>query len=229
MSGFPVPPTLPDEPHAVLLTAADLFGDKLVLVSSLGLQSLLALDMLADAGRSVRVAFLDTGRHFDETLAFLDVVEARWNLRIDRLVPVDGAPEPEPDGVACCHARKVAPLAQYLAGRGAWISGIRADQTAERQHADVVGWDDRNGLWKINPFLRWTRHQVADEVRRRDLPVHPLRARGYASIGCAPCTRPSDDERAGRFAGQGRKECGLHVAARANPLTNRLTLTQEHV
>jgi phosphoadenosine phosphosulfate reductase len=217
-----------DGPAAWLVAVVDAFPGRVALVSALGLQSLLALDMLADAGRVVPLVFLDTGHHFDATLALLDRVQARWGCEVVRVTPDGPGPGPAEDPAACCAHRKVAPLTRVLSGYDAWISGIRADQTAERASAARFGWDEAHGLWKLNPFLRWSREQVRAEVLRRDLPAHPLWAQGYASVGCAPCTQPSADgaERSGRFVGQGRRECGIHLPRRASvaPFASPLTL-----
>jgi phosphoadenosine phosphosulfate reductase len=231
VSVVPIPPKLAltsvDDPAAWLVAVVDAYPGRVALVSALGLQSLLALDMVFEAGREVPLVFLDTGHHFDATLALLDRVQARWGCEVVRVAPDGPGPGPQDDPVACCAHRKVAPLARALKGYDAWISGIRADQTRERAHAPRFGWDEVHGLWKLNPFLRWSREQVLAEIARRDLPAHPLLSQGYASVGCAPCTQPSADgaERTGRFVGQGRRECGIHlprrgaVASFASPLT----------
>ena len=113
----------------------------------------------------------------------------------------------------CCHDRKIVPLHRAVAGYDAWISSIRADQSSHRARADVVGWDDKFGLVKINPLLSWTHRDVWAFVVTNNVPYNPLHDQGYPSIGCWPCTRavrPGDDERAGRWAGQAKTECGLH-------------------
>ena len=113
----------------------------------------------------------------------------------------------------CCHDRKIVPLRRAVAGYDAWISSIRADQSSHRARADVVGWDAKFGLVKINPLLRWTHRDVWAFVVTNKVPYNPLHDQGYPSIGCWPCTkavRPGDDERAGRWAGQAKTECGLH-------------------
>jgi phosphoadenosine phosphosulfate reductase len=233
LSVVPIPPKLnvasPDDPAAWLVAVADAFPGRVALVSALGMQSLLALDLLAEAGRSVPLLFLDTGHHFDATLELLDRVQARWGCPVVRLTPEGPGPGPSDDPTACCAHRKVAPLSRALREYDTWISGIRADQTAERAHAPRFGWDEAHGLWKLNPFLRWSREQVRAEIARRDLPSHPLWSQGYASVGCAPCTQPSADgaERSGRFVGQGRRECGIHLPRRAavTPFASPLTLS----
>ncbi|MGH8975897.1 MAG: phosphoadenosine phosphosulfate reductase family protein, partial [Acidimicrobiia bacterium] len=112
---------------------------------------------------------------------------------------------------ACCADRKVAPMERYLATRAAWVSGLRRDETPARAGARALEWDAVRGLVKVNPLLTWTDADVERHVARHGLPVNPLRAQGYASIGCAPCTRPGTG-REGRWAGSDKLECGLHVA-----------------
>jgi phosphoadenosine phosphosulfate reductase len=114
----------------------------------------------------------------------------------------------------CCHDRKVLPLRRAVAGYDAWLSGIRGDQTAHRAAARVVQWDARFGLVKVSPLLGWTRRDVWQFILDHDVPYNPLHDQGYPSIGCWPCTAPvaaGGDERAGRWAGTGKTECGLHV------------------
>jgi phosphoadenylyl-sulfate reductase (thioredoxin) len=107
----------------------------------------------------------------------------------------------------------VVPLQAVLAGLGAWVTGIRRDQTAERARARVVEWDARFGLVKVNPLAGWTHEQVLAHALRHDVPTNPLHARGYPSVGCAPCTSPvapGEDPRAGRWRGREKTECGIH-------------------
>jgi phosphoadenosine phosphosulfate reductase len=114
----------------------------------------------------------------------------------------------------CCHDRKILPLRQTLVGYEAWISAIRRDQTLHRAVAAVVQWDAKFQLVKINPLFMWTRKDVWSFILQNNIPYNPLHDRGYPSIGCWPCTapvNPEQDERAGRWTGTGKKECGLHV------------------
>ena len=110
----------------------------------------------------------------------------------------------------CCGARKVEALDLALAGVDAWITGIRREQSPTREDADTVEWDAVRGVWKVNPLAEWTSEDVWRYVSDHDLPYHPLHDRGYESIGCAPCTLPGNG-REGRWAGQEKTECGLHV------------------
>ena len=212
------PRVVPDEPADVdgalefLRRVVARFTDRLVLVSGLGPQSLLVLDLLAELGRPPRVVFLDTEAHFPETLTLRERVQARYGVEVEPVAPVVVIDRHwAADPAACCEARKVEPLRRILVRYDAWISGVRADQTAARAEARAIAWDDAYGLWKVNPLVGWTRAQVLAEIARRGVPVNALLARGYGSVGCAPCTRPSVAERGGRFVGQGRDECGIHA------------------
>lgn len=163
---------------------------------------------------AIEVLFLDTGSHFPETLAYVEQVRARYDLNLKVLRP---GPEAEawPCGSErCCELRKVAPLDGALRGRGAWLTGLKRDDAPTRAGAPVVSWDERRGLVKVNPMATWTDHDVARYAADHGLPAHPLVARGYLSIGCAPTTRPvapGEDPRAGRWAGSDKTECGLHA------------------
>ena len=114
----------------------------------------------------------------------------------------------------CCNDRKVVPLRRAVAGYDAWISAIRADQSTHRAKTSVVGWDKKFELAKVNPLLNWSKRDVWAFIVTHDVPYNPLHNQGYPSIGCWPCTRAvsvgEDDERAGRWAGQAKTECGLH-------------------
>ena len=118
-----------------------------------------------------------------------------------------------PNSEQCCYERKIVPLRRALVGYDSWITAIRADQSAHRAKARVVGWDPKFGLVKVNPLLNWTRRDVWAFIVANHVPYNPLHDQGYPSIGCWPCTRPvadGQDERAGRWAGQAKTECGLH-------------------
>jgi len=192
--------------------AWDRFGSDLVLAASF--QDCVMIDLAAQVSREIEVAFLDTGYHFAETLWYVEQVRKRYdlNLRVVRAdAPTDDRWLTDPD--SCCAVRKVAPLKQALAGKAAWMSGLRREDGPSRANTPVVTYDVGRGLVKVNPIALWSDADVEGYVRDRDLPVHPLADRGYASIGCWPCTRPvadSEDARAGRWAGTDKTECGLH-------------------
>jgi len=197
---------------AAIEWAAERFGDGLVLASSF--QDCVLLDLAVQVVPDVEVVFLDTQYHFAETRWYVDTVRRRYNLNL-RIVEPDVAPDDrwmdDPDG--CCAARKVVPMAKALAGRTAWMTGLRRDEAPTRTRTPVVGYDVGRGMVKVNPIAGWTDADVARYAQDRALPEHPLRSKGYASIGCWPCTRAvedGEDPRAGRWAGLDKAECGLH-------------------
>jgi len=192
--------------------AWDRFGPDVVLAASF--QDCVLISLAAQVAPDVEVAFLDTGYHFAETLWYVEQVRSRFDLNLSVIkpeVPLDDLWLTDPD--ACCAARKVEPLARALAGKAAWMSGLRRDEAQSRANSPIVSYDVGRGLVKVNPIASWTDQDVAGYIHDHDLPVHPLADRGYASIGCWPCTRPvgeGESGRAGRWAGTDKTECGLH-------------------
>ncbi|GAN52798.1 phosphoadenylyl-sulfate reductase [Tanticharoenia sakaeratensis] len=197
---------------------------RLAVVSSFGAESALLLAHAADIDRDVPVLFLETGKHFPETLAYRDTLVARLGLRDVRSITPDPAAlqARDPQGQlwafdtdACCALRKVEPLDRVVVPFDAWITGRKRAQAATRAAMPLVEWE-KGGKVKLNPLANWTPREIDAEMARRDLPRHPLTARGYLSIGCAPCTRATaegEDPRAGRWAGQEKTECGIHQPA----------------
>lgn len=195
---------------------------RVAVVSSFGAESAVLLALAAEIDPAVPVIFLETGKHFPETLAYRDrlasllgLVDVR-DIRPDPVAlddedPIGNLHEFDADG--CCAVRKVAPLARALHGFEAWISGRKRHQASTRTALAFIEPDQ--GRWKINPLADWTPARIAAEHRRRNLPTHSLVAAGYPSIGCAPCTRPvapGESARAGRWAGLTKTECGIHRA-----------------
>jgi phosphoadenosine phosphosulfate reductase len=212
------------EPEEILAAVAPRFAGRIALANSFGEEDCVLVDVIARAKLHVRIFTLDTGYLFAETYALWTRLEERYAIRIRavraRLPAVEPgvAPPWERDADACCEAHKVRPLRSALSDLGAWVTGIRREQTPERAGARVVEWDARFGLLKVNPLAAWTGEDVSAYVRRFGVPVSPLHARGYPSIGCAPCTTPvrlGEDPRSGRWRGQEKKECGLHAARTA--------------
>ncbi len=172
--------------------------------------------LVATHAPSARIVLLDTGYLFAETKHLADDLERRLGIGIDRLVPEPGIDVDvwKTDTEACCAARKVEPLGRALTGASAWITGIRRVDGPTRANAPIVSWDLQRNVVKINPLATWTDEQMGDYATEHDLPANPLTARGYPSIGCWPCTRPvapGEDRRAGRWSGQDKTECGLHL------------------
>lgn len=176
-------------------------------------EDLVLVDLAIRAKPDIEVVFLDTGFHFDETLEFAHrFCEARGvNLTVTH--PSADA-DAWPCGTErCCELRKVAPLKAALAGRSAWLTALKRVDGPSRADIPVVSWDDKFGLVKCSPLATWTDDDVAWYLEAHDLEPHPLWAKGYASIGCAPVTRPlapGESRRAGRWSGSDKDECGLH-------------------
>jgi phosphoadenosine phosphosulfate reductase len=191
--------------------AWDRFGPDVVLAASF--QDCVLISLAAQVAPGIEVAFLDTGYHFAETLWYVEQVRSRFDLNLAVIKPevaLDDLWLTDPD--ACCAARKVEPLARALSGKAAWMSGLRRDEAPSRASSPIVSYDVGRGLVKVNPIANWTDQDVAGYVHDHDLPVHPLADRGYASIGCWPCTRPvaeGESTRSGRWAGTDKTECGL--------------------
>lgn len=191
--------------------AVDTFGHRVVLLASM--QDAVLIDIAVRVAPGIEVAFIDTGDHFPETLAMAEAVRERYhlNLRVVR-VPQPEVPFHVQDPVKCCSEAKVAALDEILADKDAWLSGLRRAEADTRADAPVVS-VDRRGKVKINPLATWTDLDVAGYAADRDIPVHPLIAEGYLSIGCACCTTPVEPgahPRSGRWAGLDKTECGLH-------------------
>ena len=213
-------------PQAVLRWAVGRFPGTLLMATAFGAEGCCLIHMLAEVGRETTLINLDTGYQFPETLALRDRLRERYGLTVELVQPelTVAAYEAEHGGPLhvhrpdqCCHDRKVLPLRRALDRHApaAWISAVRRDQTDNRaSHARVVQWDHKFQLVKVNPLLNWTKTDVWKFVTDHDVPYNPLHDHGYPSIGCWPCTRavqPGEDDRAGRWAGKVKKECGLHV------------------
>jgi len=192
--------------------ALERFGGDVALACSF--QDVVVVDLAVGVDPGIEVLFLDTGFHFPETLAFVEEVRARYDLNLRMLTPGPEADDWPCGTERCCALRKVAPLDAALAGRAAWLTGLKRVDAPTRVAAPIVSWDEARGLVKVNPLATWTDDDVTRYLADHDLPVHPLVTRGYLSIGCAPTTRPvaaGEDPRAGRWSGMGKTECGLHA------------------
>jgi phosphoadenosine phosphosulfate reductase len=215
------------DPAAVIEIALnDIFAGRAALVSSFGAESAVLLHLAAGIDRHVPVIFVDTGRHFRETLAYRDRLADHLGLTDIRSIgptadetkvrdPWLALAEQDPD--ACCGFRKVAPLAAALAPFAAWLSGRKRHQADTRQGLRVFEADSAH--IKINPLAAWDARRIAAYAEAHALPVHPMVADGYPSIGCAPCTSrvaSGEDARAGRWRGTAKTECGIHHAADPN-------------
>jgi phosphoadenosine phosphosulfate reductase len=209
-------------PQEIIKWAVDTYWPQIVLSSSFQTQSVPLLHMASQIRRDILIFFLDTGYHFWETLMFREQLASHWHLNIldlyrdtrwDEFARERVRSLPGDDPNLCCYIHKVDPMQRALKDMKAWITGIRRDQTATRAEAKILELQD-DGLVKINPLLNWTKADVKQYSEEHKLPAHPLFQKGYRSIGCAPCTVAvglNDDERAGRWSGRGKTECGLHT------------------
>jgi phosphoadenosine phosphosulfate reductase len=202
---------------------------RLAFTTSFGLEDQVILHMICAAGLDIDLVTLDTGRLFPETYTVWEETEARYGRRIRAVYPRHDALEAlvQAQGIngfygsrearaACCDVRKVEPLGRALAGAAGWITGLRADQSAHRGQAGLVAADTERGLLKLSPLHDWTREAAVRFADEHAVPRNALHAKGFVSIGCAPCTRairPGEPERAGRWwwEDESKKECGLHV------------------
>jgi phosphoadenosine phosphosulfate reductase len=210
-------------PQEVLRWAVDAFFPKLTMATAFGAEGCCIIHMLAAIQPKVRIFNLDTGYQFQETLDLRERIKDRYGIEVEYVRPEMTVAEYEEDHGGplyrhrpdqCCHDRKVLPLRRAVVGYRAWISAIRRDQTSDRAAAKVVDWDAKFNLVKVNPLLAWTKKDVWSFVLKHDIPYNSLHDQGFPSIGCWPCTQAvgdGEDERAGRWAGMKKKECGLHV------------------
>src|SRR5580692_8989872 len=203
---------------------------RVVFTTSFGLEDQAIAHAIFAQALAIDVATLDTGRLFPETYDVWAQTERRYGVRVLAFTPehravealiarqgIDGFRSSVEARLDCCAVRKIAPLARVLDGAAAWITGLRADQSADRAQVLPALFDEQRGLLKVNPLFDWTRERTREFVRVHDVPCNALHERGFLSIGCAPCTRavmPGEPERAGRWWWEQsqKKECGLHTA-----------------
>ena len=217
--------------HSVLETLtmlADRFAGRLTFSTSFGLEDQIISHFIFEHKLPIRVFTLDTGRNFQETYSTWNKTLLRYNQPIEVFSPLTASVEAlmlrkGPNSFyesidnrkECCYIRKVEPLARALAGQQVWVTGIRAEQSANRQHMERAEWDGGHQLVKVHPLFDWTWEQCVAFAQANGVPVNPLHQKGFVSIGCAPCTRaiaPGEDFRAGRWWWEeaAAKECGLH-------------------
>ena len=200
---------------------AEGFAGGIAAVSSFGADSAALLHMIAEIDRTLPILFLDTGKHFGETLDYRDALATDLGLSDVRVItPLQAALDrDDPDGNlhkrdtdACCGIRKIEPMARAVEPFGAWLTGRKRFQAATRGALPVF--EAVGPRIRINPLAKWTTSDLADYMRAHDLRENPLIAYGYLSIGCFPCTepvKPGEDARSGRWAGQAKTECGIHL------------------
>jgi phosphoadenosine phosphosulfate reductase len=206
----------------IMRRAAERFPGRIVLTCSWQRTSSVLVHLIASEGLDVRIVEVDTGLLFPETHEVRDRLIERLGIEVESLRPgrtvaeqaIDQGSElwlRDPD--ACCGLRKVEPLERALASADAWVSGLRRASGGERASVRPFSFDEKRELIKVAPLWQWTSEDVDAYCAQHDLPVHALHGQGYPSIGCIPCTRPvapGEDERAGRWAGTTKTECGLH-------------------
>ncbi len=210
-----------------LIRLAEMYPGEIVFSSSLGQEDQVITDLISRHAIGVDIFTIDTGRLFNETLDLLDRTVARYKLPIRVYYPdataveafvntkgINSFYESVENRKSCCHVRKVEPLNRALAGAKVWVTGLRAEQSANRQQMQMLEWDETRALYKFNPLLHWSMDEMMEYIGKNNVPCNHLHGRGYISIGCAPCTRaiePGEDPRAGRWWWeQSQKECGLH-------------------
>jgi phosphoadenosine phosphosulfate reductase len=208
-------------PQEILAWAADTFGDRFCVSSSMGDGVLSSLAAAVKPG--IDVVFLDTGYHFAETIGTRDAIDQVYDVNVRTVLPLLTVNEQDAqhgkdlwrtDPDRCCAMRKVEPLNRALESYDAYASGIRRDESPSRADTAVVEWDDKRGKIKVNPLAAWTQDDVDAYVDEHGILVNPLAYDGYPSIGCAPCTHrvaEGEDPRSGRWKGSQKTECGLHV------------------
>ncbi|MFI5153204.1 MAG: phosphoadenylyl-sulfate reductase [Chitinophagales bacterium] len=208
---------------------SDQFPGKVVFSTSFSIEDQVIADSILQNRIPISIFTLDTGRLFAETYSVWSRTNEKYETRIKAYYP-DGpslenflnekGPNSFYDSVenrkACCHIRKVEPLKRALAGQAVWVTGLRAEHSADRKNLEILEWDAAHQVIKYHPLLHWTTPAVREYINEHDVPYNPLHDRGFVSIGCAPCTRaikPGEDFRAGRWWWEEsvKKECGLHV------------------
>ena len=213
-----------ETPQRIVQWGVERYHPKLAVVSNFGPSTNVVIHHLAEIGRAdVPIVHINTGFEFEETAEIAQELEKRYGVQIQQIHPAltveqqakkYGPKLYSEDPDYCCYMRKVEPLEKALKGKEAWVTGIRKSQAATRRGAKVVEWDARHDMIKINPMAEWTAKRVWEFIRKHNIPYNALHDQGYASVGCWPCTLPvldGEDERAGRWKGSGKTECGIHL------------------
>jgi phosphoadenosine phosphosulfate reductase len=210
-------------PQEILRWAVDHYAPKFTMATAFGPEGMVLIHMLSEIAPDTPIFNLDTGYQFKETLELREEVKRRYGIEVELKRPAltveqyeaaNGGPVYRTDPDRCCFERKIKVLQEAAAGMHAWSSAIRRDQSPDRANVPIVGWDKKFGLVKISPLANWTKKLVWSFITKHNVPYNPLHDQGYTSIGCWPCTRPvqiGEDERAGRWSGFAKTECGLHT------------------
>lgn len=225
-------------PEEILRWAVQRYSPRFTMATAFGPEGMVIIHMLAELARTTPIFNLDTGYQFAETLELRERVRERYGVdvrleRADTTVAeyetLHGGPVYRSNPDQCCFDRKIKVLHRAARGMHAWASAIRRDQSPDRARAPIVGWDKKFQLVKVNPLANWTKADVWKLITDHDIPYNPLHDQGYTSIGCQPCTRAvlsGEDERAGRWSGFAKTECGLHTAdSESEPPVTKLNVT----
>lgn len=209
-------------PQAILRWSIERFAPRFTMATAFGPEGMCLIHMLAELGGKTPIFNLDTGYQFPETLELRERVKLRYGIEVELKRPattvqeyetINAGPVYKTDPNRCCAERKISVLKEAAKGHYAWASAIRRDQSADRAKASIVGWDSKFHLVKVSPLANWTKKEVWSFITANDIPYNPLHDQGYPSVGCWPCTRSvlaGEDERAGRWSGFAKTECGLH-------------------
>jgi phosphoadenosine phosphosulfate reductase len=209
--------------ESILSWAIETFGTGLAVGTSFGASGLVLMDMALKIQPDVDIFYIDTGYFFPETQSLINRLQDHYQRSLRRVLPEQTvAQQTEEYGPAlyqrdpdlCCQLRKVMPLKTALQDSTAWATAIRRDQAKTRSETPAITWNERHNVVKISPLIHWREDEIWQYVHTNKLPYNQLHDQGYPSIGCAPCTRPvrpGEDIRAGRWSGQSKIECGLHV------------------
>jgi phosphoadenosine phosphosulfate reductase len=210
-------------PQEIIAWAVEKYFPKLTMATAFGPEGCVIIHMLAQIEPRTHVFNLDTGYQFEETLQLRERIARRYGIEVElrraettvtQYEAANGGPLYQSNPDQCCFDRKVTVLRQAVVGWTAWMSGIRRDQSSDRAGVPIVAWDKKFGLVKVSPLANWTKKDVWKMITEHDIPYNPLHDQGYTSIGCWPCTRAvmfGEDERAGRWSGKAKTECGLHT------------------
>lgn len=212
------------QPQEILQWAVDRFAPRFTMATAFGPEGMTIIHMLSEIAPETPLFNLDTGYQFRETLELRDRVLERYGMEVELKRPelsveqyesLHGGPVYETNPNQCCFDRKIKILHEAVEGMHAWASAIRRDQSPDRAKAPIVGWDSKFSLVKVSPLANWTKQDVWNLILEEGIPYNPLHDQGYPSIGCQPCTRSvlfGEDERAGRWSGFAKTECGLHTS-----------------
>ena len=209
-------------PQEILKWAVDRFAPHFTMATAFGPEGMTIIHMLAEIAPETPIFNLETGYQFAETLELRETVKKRYGIEVEYKYPkttveeyeaANGGPVYKTDPNRCCFDRKLSVLHEAAKGWHAWASAIRRDQSPDRAKAPIVGWDRKFQLVKISPLANWTKKEVWSLINSEKIPYNPLHDQGFPSVGCQPCTRAvsiGEDERAGRWSGFQKTECGLH-------------------